>query len=151
MKSFEKRFWKKIIIKGKTECWSWVGCKINGYGRINIEGKNKLASRVMWELRFGKIPEEMCVLHKCDNPECLNINHLFLGTKSENVYDMVSKKRNFIGKLENNGRSKLTKNDAINIRKEYAKGNVFQYQLAKKYGVSQPIISKITRNEGWIF
>lgn len=87
-------------IKGASnvDCWEWTGTKNNmGYGMIQmkVDGKHgkRLAHRVSYQLRVGPIPANKCVLHKCDNPECTNPEHLFLGTKKENYDDMVAKGR----------------------------------------------------------
>jgi hypothetical protein len=58
-------------------------------GRIRFNGKNELAHRISWMLHYGNIPEEMNVLHKCDNPQYVNPNHLFLGTHKDNMNDMI--------------------------------------------------------------
>lgn len=88
------RFWGKVK-KGKT-CWEWSGAKIpKGYGQLGFLGKHTYAHRVSWELCFGKIPQGLCVLHKCDNPPCVNPKHLFLGTIADNNRDMFRKNRGF--------------------------------------------------------
>lgn len=89
---------KTVKGSSNTECWGWSGTKNNmGYGMIQmkIDGKNgkRLAHRISYQLRVGPIPSNKCVLHKCDNPECTNPSHLFLGTKKENYDDMVAKGR----------------------------------------------------------
>ncbi len=88
-----ERFFQKV---SKTDnCWLWLANKDNdGYGRIKIKGKTLLAHRVSWNIHFGQIPEEMNVLHRCDNPPCVNPLHLFLGTVLDNVRDRDSKGRN---------------------------------------------------------
>ena len=64
-----------------------------GYGRTTYKGKNWTTHRLMYYLTKGKIPQKMCVLHKCDNPLCINPEHLFLGTQGDNMRDMHQKKR----------------------------------------------------------
>lgn len=90
--TLEERFWTKVI--KADNCWKWIGSKYpNGYGYIYYN-KNHIGShRVSWEIHNGIIPDKMCVLHKCDNPNCINPKHLFLGTMSDNTKDMVSKHR----------------------------------------------------------
>jgi len=98
------RFWAKVH---KTDgCWLWIGWN-NGstndpnrkwpYGqmKIRVDGvwKNQPAHRICWELHYGKIPDGLCVLHKCDNTLCVRPNHLFLGTLKQNTDDMRSKRR----------------------------------------------------------
>lgn len=82
-----------------TPCLEWTGCRIeDGYGR-KITGSRKggrrlvLVHRWVWEKEFGPIPEGLCVLHRCDNPPCINLDHLFLGTLSDNALDRETKGR----------------------------------------------------------
>lgn len=92
-RSVSDRFWRKVL---KTpDCWAWSGAKQRrGYGCMETtKGVNRSAHRVSWELHFGEIPKGMCVLHKCDNPECTRPDHLFLGTLKDNTKDMISKGR----------------------------------------------------------
>ncbi len=87
------RFWSKV---NKTDnCWNWLACKTkDGYGRIFIKDKVLLAHRVSWAIHDGQIPKGLQVLHRCDNPSCVNPAHLFLGTVSDNMRDSVAKGRN---------------------------------------------------------
>ena len=81
-------------ITTSTGCMEWKGSTNHkGYGLVRFQSIYKSTHRVVWELIKGKIPNGLFVLHKCDNPPCLNINHLFLGTSQDNVNDMVNKNR----------------------------------------------------------
>lgn len=90
-----ERFWAKVE-KGSS-CWTWTGSTDpNGYGRIQRGGRKEgvlLAHRLSWHLATGVDPGELCILHLCDNPPCVNPDHLVLGTMAANNYDMVRKGR----------------------------------------------------------
>lgn len=102
-KEDKDRFWCKIRVDSIDGCWIWSAKKdSNGYGHFQITSDGKtsgyVATRIMWFLVFGEIERELCVLHRCDNPTCVNPAHLFLGTKSDNSRDMLSKGRGIFQK-----------------------------------------------------
>lgn len=75
-------------------CWEWFGgASADGYGRFTHKGRKLLAHRVSWEVHSGSIPRGMLVLHRCDNPPCVNPSHLFLGTHKDNAQDRERKGR----------------------------------------------------------
>ena len=87
--------WKFVPVRGEG-CWLWQGAQNRkGYGQFRCQGTLHIASRFVWELTYGGIPEGQQVLHKCDNPPCVNPEHLFLGTNQENVDDKMAKKRHW--------------------------------------------------------
>lgn len=153
-KNSHARFWAKVQ-KGKPyECWIWMGAKKpKGYGNVRRNKKYMNAHRVAWEITFGIIPPGMQVQHSCDAPSCCNPNHLMLGTVISNHVDMVKKGRSNSNHRnrkygENHRNHKLKSVDVEEIRRLYKPGGVRQQDLAIKYGVSQRLISVITRNEG---
>ncbi len=108
-RELETRFWAKVACGEPDECWPWTGstCPARGYGHIGltlVSGKRcvKGAHRVAWILEFGHIPVGLDVLHRCDNPPCINPRHLFLGTHGDNMRDAVAK-----GRLPGKGRARL--------------------------------------------
>lgn len=138
-----------------SECINWVGTKTGGsgkeYGVFWYKGKNVSAHRFIWERFFGKIPEGLFVCHKCDNPGCVNINHLFLGTAKDNMQDKVNKGRAYVGDrtgqsigIKNNS-VKLTEAQVLSIRKD----SRTHRSIAKDYGVTHTLVGYIKRNKLW--
>ncbi len=131
-------------------CWEWTGPQDGkGYGRLNAGNKRHLAHRYSYELYLGPIEKDYLVCHKCDNPLCVNPEHLFIGTHQDNMTDMVNKQRNTRGQDKHN--AKLTSEDVIIIRKLLAAG-AYQRVIAERFGVERKCISDIKtgRNWGWL-
>ncbi len=138
-----KSFWNKVCVT--KPCWLWVGAlNKDGYGNFG----SKLAHRVSWEIHYGKIPIGLCVLHRCDVPNCVNPQHLFLGTHSDNMQDMFKKGR-CNRKGEHNSRAILNKKIVQKIRLFFNNKKYNQRQLAEKYGVCKSTISAIICNINW--
>lgn len=93
----QEQYKEKYIIKDVSGCWNWIGCKDRGgYGYVRI-GKIQIgAHRYIYTLYKGEIGDKF-VLHTCDNPSCVNPEHLFLGTQTDNMQDMISKGRHWKG------------------------------------------------------
>lgn len=82
------------VVFGATECWHWAGPRnAFGYGRMTSGGRLQVAHRLCWEVFNGPVPDGLSVLHKCDNPSCINPDHLWLGTYSDNIRDAWAKGR----------------------------------------------------------
>lgn len=139
------RFWKKVNRTNDIEnCWLWTaGKNEKGYGSIGWGEGIKAAHRVSWEINCGEIPKGMHVLHKCDNPSCVNPHHLFLGTNADNVADKVRKGRTCDNHGERNPNLKLTDRQVSEIRQRYANGETNQSALGREYGISQTHIGRI--------
>ena len=136
-----KKFWEKV--KKTDNCWFWIGGKgKNGYGSF-WDKKTKSAHRFSWELHNGLITNDLCVLHTCDNPLCVNPNHLFLGTRLDNMRDRDTKQRQARG--ENNGRHKLLESDIKLIRNS----NLSISKLAKQFSVSKFTINAVKQKKYW--
>jgi len=133
---WETRFWK-YVKKCENGCWEWNGHNRNRYGLFaRIRGVTESAHRIMWELKNGPIPEGKQVLHKCDNPPCCRPDHLFLGTITDNMADMVKKGRQY---------KKIEDEDVVEIRQRYAKGGISQRKLGAEFGIKQMQVSGIVR------
>lgn len=150
-KTLWDRFHDKVMPEPNTGCWLWIGAvKEHGYGVIGLgrrEQGTAKAHRVAWELYRRPLEANECVLHHCDQPSCVNPNHLFCGSLSDNMKDCVRKKRNFMP--DNRGEkarwAKLTANDVHDIRRREMKGTDY----ARKYGVSKSAIYQIWCGENW--
>lgn len=140
------RLEERSMVNPVTGCVEWLGYKNeDGYGVIRVGRKMVRTHRAVWQAEYGLIPLGMNVLHRCDNPSCINLGHLFLGTQAENVADMISKKRNSPNIGETNGRVKLTEEQVLGIRRD----SRFQKQIAADYGVNQTLVSMIKRRVAW--
>jgi len=148
------RFMQSVVF-GATECWHWRKIRPLGYGSCFMFGE-RLAHRVSWRIHHGDIPDGMFVLHKCDVRNCVNPDHLFLGTKADNHRDMVEKGRQPRGfkkpnhkmRGEDHPGSKLTEKDVAEIRAFLAEGKSGA-SLARLYGVSRGMIYHIAKGRAW--
>lgn len=144
------RFECKYMKGTPNECWEWVASKHPfGYGYFQMRGSTKLAHIVSYNLYIGEIPEGLCVLHSCDNPSCVNPNHFFLGTRTDNAIDKVKKGRQK-GPIGNRNAAKINFEIADQIREEYKTGLITQKELGKKYHLHDGTIREITKNRSWI-
>lgn len=147
MKTLEERFWEKIKKAGSSECWEWVAYKdIGGYGIIAVNKITQKAHRVSWILHYGEIPDGMFVLHKCDNPACVNPDHLFLGTQQENIQDMVNKKRH--SRHESHRSAKLTRQDVKDII-ELRRQKISMRKIADMYNITNCTVHSICQGIAW--
>lgn len=127
-------------------CWTWTGARVRGYGQFQVRrGTTRRAHRVSWELANGAIPDDLYVLHRCDNRGCVRPDHLFLGDHLDNMRDAVQKGRMTGPRGEAQGRHILTAEQARIIKTSRETGRV----LAARYGVSESTVSKIRRGTNW--
>jgi hypothetical protein len=147
-RSLTESFWAKV--KKTDSCWLWIGSRQkNDYGRIKRHRKILIAHRVSWFIHNGPIPDGLLVCHHCDNPMCVNPNHLFLGTQQDNFWDMYNKGRKANCQLQNNGRAKLDNEKVTQIKLALSKG-VADSDLALIYGVSECTIRDICYGRSWV-
>lgn len=151
----EERLKKNMRVNPVSGCWEWQGCKRSGYGHTIVGSRtdgtrhSERAHRLAYMVWNGEIPRGYDVCHKCDNPACINPNHLFVGTRQDNVDDRERKGRNVIKIGEEQPRSKLTKKVVKEARWERAyRGTSFQ-KLADKYGVSKKTMQNAIAGVTW--
>ena len=146
-----KRFWSKVDKKGEDECWAWNGAKTDGnlnYGLIgsgiyvkNSKGGktsfNLRAHRISYVLHKEDIPDKIFVCHHCDNPECTNPKHLFLGTAKDNNLDMANKKRAANPPFKGGWNKKEWTEENIKLL-----GTMPDYQLSEIIKISKHTIQK---------
>lgn len=131
---------------GVTTCWWWTaGVNETGYGRIQTKNGPSRAHRISYELHKGPIPQGMGVLHRCDQPGCVNPDHLFLGTPADNAADREAKGRNRPPRGEGQRSAKLTENQVREIRAASGK----QRDIAKRFGVTQANVWAILARKTW--
>ena len=147
---------KSKVYVNSDGCWIWTKAKKNpgnrsfAYGWVTYRKKQMSAHRASWIIRKGDIPEGMFVCHSCDVPLCVNPDHLFLGTHSDNMLDMWRKKRHSpptdgcVGSRS----SKLTIEQVAEIRDLLAKGTK-QREIAFRYNVVQSTVSLIATGKSW--
>ena len=142
------RLEKYTIRRGDDECWSWTAFKHRGYGRLRIKtGAAEGAHRISYRLRVGPIPDGMTVLHRCDNPECTNPRHLFLGTNIDNNLDRDRKGR--AAKGEKAGKAKLTTEAVLIIRAMHPLTAERVGELSERFGVQRQTIHAVAARETW--
>ena len=145
--SLKPRFDSRFVVM-ETGCWEWTGSKsLYGYGAILLaRGHLVSAHRASWILYKGPIPDKLCVLHKCDNPPCVNPEHLFLGTRAENNRDKAEKMRSNLG--ERSPLAKLTNAQAVEIF-ALRDTSLSQQEVGDRFGVSKTAIRHIWSGHRW--
>jgi hypothetical protein len=146
----ETRFWAYVEIRGKDDCWEWQKfINKGGYGQFRVGSvkdgtrRNDMTHRISYRLSRGDIPPGLLVCHTCDNPKCVNPNHLFLGTYADNRKDCISKGRHHFG--ESHGNSVLSESDIIKIRSDHRS----QRAIARDFGINQTTVHSIKNFLTW--
>jgi hypothetical protein len=136
MSALRDRFMAKVSPEPNSGCWLWTAhTGTGGYGRLGTKDGPKDAHRLSYEFFCEPIPEDACVLHKCDVRSCVNPDHLFLGDRAANIADMIAKGRANRGR----GRSKLNEDAIQKIRsRKYRVAD-----LAREYGVTRRTIYNV--------
>lgn len=133
-----------------NECWPWKGTLHHtGYGLLSVNAGNRTitfqAHRLIYSTLIGPIPDGMIVRHSCDNPPCVNPNHLVLGTHADNAADRSERTSDYRG--QRNPNAKLTDEQRAEIIRRYDAGGVTQRQIAAEYGIQQSQVSYILRRQ----
>jgi hypothetical protein len=136
-------FWQSYRMS-REGCWEWTRARTKfGYGHLVWNGRHLTAHRQAWEFAKGAIPAGMCVLHRCDNPACINPDHLWLGTKSDNTLDCSRKGRRYAPKKEEmrrgeaHGIAKLCEWEVLAAREWYGAGLATMPELARLHSDDQ--------------
>lgn len=148
-RSIHERFFEKTERDDSTGCLLWIASRHpTGYGRFSMgHSRWQRAHRVAWRLVHGEIPSGLFVLHRCDNPSCVEIEHLFLGTQPENMADMRAKGRHVRG--EKVGGALLTEEQVLTARREFARGGTTKAALARSLGVHRVTVSDLIAGRTW--
>lgn len=137
------RFERQYIPEPNSGCWLWTGAVDGrGYAAIKDGQRMRRASRVSWELNRGSFDAKLKLLHKCDNPLCVNPEHLFLGTNLDNTRDMFAKGRAHDRRGNN---AKLTPKIVVEVRSSKLSGR----KLAAQFGVTPATISLVRSGKRW--
>ncbi|MCZ2077896.1 MAG: HNH endonuclease [Bryobacterales bacterium] len=159
------RFWSHVQIAAPDQCWLWqIGRDSDGYGKFSFQQATYRTHRVAYYLHYGIDPADQLVCHSCDNPQCCNPYHLFLGDNQKNIVDARDKGRLNPRKGDQHGlrlhpesvnrgeavpTSVLTDDDVREIRRLYAADRWTQQRLADHFGVKRGTISQIIRGNHW--
>lgn len=144
---YDKRFWK-YVEKSNNGCWTWLRGKTKaGYGYLTINYKNHYAHRLSWRLTYGIIPKNAVIMHRCDNPACVNPEHLRLGTQKDNLQDMWNKQRGSMG--NEHPFAKVTDEDVKKIRKLGKIKNLYRREIGEMFGISRQAVTDIIYNRTW--
>ena len=147
-KTEAQSFWQRV--DQGSSCWEWRAGKNGvGYGIFYVNGSGLLAHRISYALMFGLIDKSLCVCHKCDNPACVNPEHLFLGTRGDNNRDSVAKGRANRPKGQDAPNSALKEGEVRLIFRLLTTGNKNPYHIAPMFSISPRAVYSIREGRCW--
>lgn len=151
------RILRGVTFEPNSGCWLWLGCSRGDdekqhYGRMTVvadgKKKNVSAHRMSYEAFVGCIPDGMEVCHQCDVSLCVNPNHLFVGTRQDNIDDREKKGRNVVSRGEDHGQAKITTSDVIMVKGLLHKGLPYA-EIAARAGVPRQSVKDIAIGRRW--
>ena len=152
--SIQDRFEQNKQVDLVTGCHNYLGFKTRqGYGKIKYQGRAYIAHRLFYILNKEDVPKDKCVLHRCDNPSCFNLDHLFVGSNADNVADKVAKGRQYrppTGKDHHRAMAKLTEEQVKEIKMLLSRG-YSQADIHRDFKVSRNIVSDIANKKTWTY
>lgn len=143
-----ERFAANVIPEPNSGCWLWTASTTKfGYGHMSVDGRLTGAHRIAWVLFKGPIPAGAQVCHKCDVPQCANPDHLFLGSRSDNMRDCAAKGRQFVPREVN---SHLTREQVLRVRALKGRlGRGEAKRLTEELGITDSALSRLRRGLRW--
>jgi hypothetical protein len=138
---FERKF-----AETESGCWQWTACRNKyGYGQVGYQYSTHTAHRFSWQIYRGEITDGKHVLHRCDNPACVNPAHLYLGSHQDNMLDRDARGRRRAPSGERNGNSKLREDQVRRIREDDRPTS----EIAEEYGIVQGVVRAIKTKRAW--
>lgn len=149
--SVEERLLRHRRVRS-SGCWEWTGARpptLQGYGIMTVKEGSRFIARRVHRLAAAEwlgidLDDSRCVLHHCDNPPCFNPEHLYIGTRLDNNRDRESRGRGRQVHGEGHPRAKITQDQVLELRR-VANAGITQLELADRFGISQPQVSRILR------
>lgn len=149
--NIKERLLRYSFPEPNTGCWLWGhATNKNGYGSFSkSKGNIVRAHRASYEAFIGPIPKDLCVLHHCDVRPCINPDHLFIGSKSDNSIDMIKKGRGNDCRGEKSSNAKLTSSLVLEIRHKYNFDRIPAKRLARDYGLNISTVRAFLKRRSW--
>lgn len=149
--TIQERFASKVLQVPFCDCHLWTAATTNfGYGKLaDGYGRWVHAHRVSFQINKGEIPDDKCVLHTCDNPACVNPDHLYLGSYKDNAHDREIRKRGNHALGTGHGRNVLMQSQVHEIRDAFETGKYSFRQLGKIYGIDGKSVADIVDRKNW--